>query len=68
MANASILYDAYCSACKWPVISVVCNDGMSITPPFKDNDYWAYCSNKTCQNHEGKSNNLGDEPEFIVRI
>lgn len=67
MTNATILKDAHCRDCNWPIVSVLCNDGMSQVPPFKDNDYWVYCSNKTCIHHQGEAFNLGDEPEFVVR-
>lgn len=67
MTNATILEKAHCSACKWPIVSALCNDGMAVTDPYASSDWWMYCSNKTCENHAGTAFALGDEPEFVVR-
>lgn len=54
-----------CKSCGWPVIYALCNDGMGRVPPYSENDWWAYCSNKTCEKHPGEPHNLGDVPSFI---
>lgn len=46
--------DLACNSCGWSVITVCCNDEMAATEPYKQCDYWAYCSNKACKNHEGE--------------
>ncbi|QQG32311.1 hypothetical protein CkP1_0118 [Citrobacter phage CkP1] len=43
-----------CAVCHWPVISALCNDGMSKVNPYNRFDWWYYCSNKTCQHHKGE--------------
>lgn len=65
--TAKILQGAECAECKWPIISVCCNDGMAQTEPYSHSDYWAYCSNKTCQHHVGESLDQFD-PDFVIRI
>lgn len=65
--TASITEDMFCKDCGWPVIHACCNDAMATTEPFKDNDWWGYCSNKGCKNHEGEPWNDSD-PEFSFRI
>jgi len=42
----------HCHDCGWPVIFVCLNGPMS---SYKDgSDWWQYCSNKTCKNHDGE--------------
>lgn len=46
--------DYYCNDCGWPVVKVCCNGKFK---EFKDADkwdWWEYCSNKGCKNHEGE--------------
>jgi hypothetical protein len=52
--TASLVEDMYCKDCGWPVIHACCNGGMETMEPYKIYDYWAYCSNKACKNHEGE--------------
>lgn len=54
MANASILENCSCKACKWPVVSILCNDNCATTEPYSDWDWWVYCSNPVCINHNGE--------------
>lgn len=49
MSQTSILKNAHCEKCKWPVVFALCNDEMAC-----DFDYWCYCSNKGCINHKGE--------------
>lgn len=65
--NAKILDDRKCISCGWPIVSVLCNDEMGRTPPYSHDDYWYYCSNKTCNYHEGEGHSFGFKfPNFIV--
>lgn len=50
--TASIAHGLFCKACGWPVIHVCCNDEMG-APPWGNGDWWGYCANKGCKNHEG---------------
>lgn len=52
--SASILKNRYCNCCGWPIIFVCCNGSFI---KFKDAnkwDWWYYCSNKTCEHHDGE--------------
>jgi hypothetical protein len=52
--NASILKDHVCANCEWPIVFVLSNDGFTeFKPGLEDSDYYVYCSNKNCCNHEG---------------
>lgn len=61
--TASILKNAYCKACNWPIIDVVCNDEMS-SGVYGKWDWWQYCSNKGCKNHVGEGV-FQNDPEFV---
>jgi hypothetical protein len=50
--TASIWPNLFCRACGWPIIHACCNDEMGEEP--WGGDYWAYCSNKGCENHAGE--------------
>lgn len=63
-SSASTCDDFFCVICGWPIVHVCCNDGMS-NPPY-GGDYWAYCSNKSCENHAGEDWGQGD-PEIGFR-
>lgn len=52
--NASIIQNHKCKDCGWPVLNILCNDGMGKQEPYASWDWWYYCSNKTCVNHEGE--------------
>ena len=43
-----------CRDCSWPVVDACCNDGLAVTEPYCDWDWWIYCSNPTCVNHVGE--------------
>jgi len=54
IGTASILKFSHCKDCGWPVIDACCNDEFA---KFKDAakwDWWQYCSNKGCKNHDGE--------------
>lgn len=52
--NAKMLESQKCKDCGWPVVYTLNNGGMGIKEPYANWDWWYYCSNKTCQNHEGE--------------
>lgn len=65
--NATILEGRKCFNCSWPIVSTLNNDDMGKITPYAHDDYWYYCSNKTCKNHEGKGFSLGyGAPDFAV--
>ena len=45
--NAVIVEKVHCKKCGWPIIETV--NGLWMW----DWDWWRYCSNKSCENHEG---------------
>ena len=57
--------DVFCSNCGWPLISACCNDQMQLVHP--NYDYWVYCSNQGCQNHEGEAFGQDVTPSFLKR-
>lgn len=52
--NVSILENSQCVKCKWPVIFLLCNAELSKTFPYRNFDYWEYCSNPDCNFHRGE--------------
>jgi hypothetical protein len=60
--GATLCHDLFCKDCGWPVIHACCNDEMKKF----ECDYWGYCSNKGCKNHEGEEWDQFD-PEFSYR-
>ena len=66
--NAKINPIFKCLECGWPVVNTLNNDGMGKIEPYCRDDYWIYCSNKTCKNHEGEGFNLNTGlPKFVFR-
>ena len=52
--TAHVWENHFCKDCSWPVIHACCNDEFR---HFKDADtwdWWVYCSNKGCKNHDGE--------------
>jgi len=52
--NSTISIRHECKDCGWPVITACCNEPFT---KFKDSiewDWWRYCSNKGCKNHDGE--------------
>lgn len=48
-----------CKVCGWAVIFACCNDGFADHLLNEDGseayaDWWAYCSNKSCEHHHGE--------------
>ena len=63
--NVSILKGCKCRECEWPIIDVCCNGSFT---EFKDADkwdWWYYCSNKYCKNHDGEGV-FQDDPEWVT--
>lgn len=63
--TVDILEGVKCRDCGWPVIDACCNFN------FKDSlqwDWWKYCSNKECKNHDGEGYGPSDETEWVVFI
>lgn len=52
--TADILKFSFCKNCGWPVIDACCNDEFVNFKDAKKWDWWQYCSNKGCKNHEGE--------------
>lgn len=52
--TAKMLTDVCCSDCGWPIIDVCCNDEFVKHKDAIEWDWWQYCSNKGCKNHDGE--------------
>ena len=65
--SASLDPNIYCKNCGWPVIHICCNDGFATTEPYKNSEWWGYCSNKTCKNHKGEEWQM-KPPSFVFYI
>lgn len=63
-ATASILEKAFCRNCGWPIIDACCNYSFTQFKDAKDWDWWQYCSNKGCKNHDGEGV-FQDTPDWI---
>lgn len=53
----TILEKCWCKECGWPVIDACCNWDYEKS---KGWDWWVYCSNKSCKNHEGEGSFQND--------
>ena len=62
--TASIFRNRYCAECGWPIISSCCNYEVLEFRDAADWDWWVYCSNKGCKNHDGEGI-LQDTPGWI---
>ena len=62
--TASILENYVCKDCGWPIVDVCCNGSFREFKDAKKSDWWYYCSNKSCKNHDGQGV-FQDEPEWI---
>jgi len=65
--TASLPSDMYCKNCGWPIVSACCNDEFRNFKDAGTQDYWAYCSNKGCVNHDGEGW-LEYDPDWMGRI
>lgn len=64
-ANAKILENKKCKDCGWPIIDACCNDSFQNYKDASEWDWWQYCSNKGCVNHEGEGV-FQDTPNWII--
>ena len=54
--------NSYCTDCGWPVVWACCNGEFMNFKDAANHDWWYYCSNKGCKNHDGEGkyhNDLG---------
>lgn len=52
--TASIEENKHCNCCGWPVVFACCNGNFTAHKDAGDWDFWVYCSNKGCKNHDGE--------------
>ena len=63
--HETAMMSGYCADCGWPIVFCCCNDEMS-NLPYGEFDYWYYCSNVGCKNHEGQGiASCSSEPDFV---
>ena len=55
-----------CRDCGWPIIEACCNGTFTNFLDAEEWDWWYYCSNKGCINHEGKGV-FQDTPEWTMQ-
>ena len=65
--TAEIFKDHFCGECGWPVIECCNNDEMFYFKDASEWDWWLYCSNKGCKNHEGEGW-FQYVPEWVKKI
>lgn len=63
--TANVELQGRCRTCGWPVVVCCVNDGMADTVPYKEWDWWNYCSNPTCEHHVGEGEFQG-APDWVV--
>lgn len=68
MSTVWIKRDIACKDCGFPVITVCCNGTMVTHKDAGDFDYWSYCANKGCVNHEGSGEGSGQTKEHDWEI
>ncbi len=54
----------YCKDCGWPVVDSVCTDEFEDFKDATEWDWWYYCSNKGCENHDGEGV-FQDTPDWL---
>ena len=64
--TAHIPLGMYCRDCGWPVVDACCNHEFQNFKDAAEWDWWYYCSNKGCKNHNGEGV-CQDTPEWIGR-
>ena len=62
--TAKILDKKYCNNCGRPVVFVCCNGSFTKFKDANEWDWWYYCSNKGCKNHDGEGV-FQDEIEWV---
>lgn len=64
--TAKIRDDLFCKECGWPVVDACCNNNFTNFKDAGDWDWWLYCSNKGCINHDGEGIFQG-LPQWVFR-
>lgn len=59
-----IVQKVHCSDCGWPIISACCNHPFTLYKDSDKWDWWFYCSNKSCKNHDGEGV-FQNNPEWV---
>ncbi len=52
--QATIYKNHHCGNCGWPIIFALCNDEFVTFKDASGWDWWLYCTNKGCVNHDGE--------------
>ena len=67
-----IMDGVHCTACGWPVVYArVCDkfrDFVLENTKFHDAEWWAYCLNKGCDNHQGEEISQENMPYWAYGI
>jgi hypothetical protein len=56
--------NAFCIDCGWPVVFANTNYEFKDYKDAREWDWWMYCSNKGCKNHEGEGK-WQDDPDWV---
>ncbi len=64
MNTAELLETKACVECGWPIIFVCCNYEFKNFKDAGNWDWWYYCSNKGCKNHDGEGL-FQTEPDWV---
>lgn len=54
MTETAKTIDKFCVSCNWPIVFACCNDSFREFKDAAEWDWWVYCSNKGCKNHDGE--------------
>jgi hypothetical protein len=65
--TASINMRLFCKDCGWPVVDCCCNDEFQNFKDANEWDWWYYCSNKGCKNHDGEGI-FQNVPDWVSHI
>lgn len=64
--TARVKLGFHCNDCGWPIIDACCNYEFTRFKDAGDWDWWLYCSNKGCVNHDGEGIFQG-LPKWVVK-
>lgn len=59
--------DYYCVDCGWPVVFACCNHPFTEFKDASEWDWWVYCSDKGCKNHDGEGI-FQNKPDWVGLI
>lgn len=65
--TARMSEEYYCKDCGWPIVDAVCTDEFDNFKDAQDWDWWFYCSNKGCKNHNG-SGIFQAYPDWVAAV